>query len=370
MNQFKQPPRFLPIRTRTTMKMKLRIALITLLAAIANVAHADVVVTKNGSSINGKIMGIDKGKITIATDFAGEIVVDQAQVTSFSTDDPVYVSTEAGSTYLGPVKGDNSGLTVVSEDGEVATTIADVTEGWQPGAQSPTAIRQAAALESLKRKWAYEAAFDYAGKTGNTTSNGLAASFRATLEGMEDKLEFYARTRYEDTDGVKSADDARGGVDYTNELNNDFNWYVRSEFGRDLIKSIEMYSTAAAGFGYSFMDTDTRDFNVRTGLGYYFESYEDSDTESTNAISLDFGLFHEEIFKWGTLTNRLTYTPTIEDLGVFRLNHDSSVELPLKIQGWSIRTGISNSYDSQAKEISGKEELDTTYYVRMVLKWL
>ena len=40
----------------------------------------DVIVTKSGSKIVGKIQEIDGGKIKISTDFVGDIVVDQTQV--------------------------------------------------------------------------------------------------------------------------------------------------------------------------------------------------------------------------------------------------------------------------------------------------
>ena len=349
--------------------MKLKTALITTLALLASLANADVVVTKNGSTINGAILGIDAGRITVKTDFAGEIVIDQAQVASFTTDNPLYLTVANGSTYLGPVAGDASGLSVSSESGSLTTDVASVTESWQPGTQSPSSKRQAAAVDALKRKWAYEAAFDFTGKSGNSESTGLAAAFRATLKGAEDKLEFFAATNFEETDDAKSADDFRAGVDYSNNFSNKYNWYVRSEFGRDVVKGIETYSAAAAGFGYTFSDTATRSLNVRGGLGYRFESYEQEDRDSSNLASLDFGLLHKETYAWGVLVNRLTITPAIEDFGNFRLNHDSSVELPLKAEGWSIRAGVSNTYDSEA-DLSDKEELDTTYYLRMVLKWL
>ena len=40
----------------------------------------DVIVTKSGATIVGKIQEIDGGKIKISTDFVGDIVVDQTQV--------------------------------------------------------------------------------------------------------------------------------------------------------------------------------------------------------------------------------------------------------------------------------------------------
>ncbi|MGY8693659.1 MAG: hypothetical protein ACKVGW_05615, partial [Verrucomicrobiia bacterium] len=85
------------------MKSLIAITAAFLLAVAAS--FADVIVTKSGSTINGKIQGIAAGKIKIVTDFAGEIEIDQAQVESMSTDEPIFVAFESGASYEGTLKG-------------------------------------------------------------------------------------------------------------------------------------------------------------------------------------------------------------------------------------------------------------------------
>lgn len=349
--------------------MKFTTLLSASFALLATAAIADTVVTKDGSTISGKVLGIDDGKVTIATDFAGEITIEQSKVASLTTDAPVYVTLDSGTTLLGPVAGNASGLTVASDNGTMSTTLSNITESWKPGDKSPTEIRKAAEIKSLERHWAYEAAFDLTGKSGNSSSTGLGTNFRATLAGKEDTLAFFARANFQDTDDVKSADNARGGVDYSNNFGNSYNWYVRSEFGYDAIKDVDQFFNLSAGFGYVFTDNETRKLDVRAGVGYLSETYGDIAREDLSAASLDLGLTHKETLKWGTWVNRATFTPTIEDFGNFRFIYDTSLDLPLKSDNWSVRTGVNFDYDSEA-DLSGKKELDTTYYVRMVLKWL
>lgn len=357
--------------------MKFTFVITAALALLASAVTADVIVTKDGSTINGKIIEIDDGKLKIKTEFVGELLIDKTQIVSIKTEEPIYLMLEDGTTYVGSVSGDtSSGLAIDSKNGALSADFADVTEVWQPGTKSPSDMRAAAELESLQRKWSYEASFDLAGKSGNKDSTYLGTSLRATLKGKEDTLRFFARANFEDTDGVKSADDARAGVSYANNFADDYNWYVRSEFGYDAIKDIEQFFTAAAGFGYTFYDDDTRFLGVRAGLGYLYESYDDVlqngvyvPREETSAASLDFGAEHRQDYKWGSWNTYATYTPTIEDFGNFRFILDSSVDLPLKIEKWSLRAGVNFNYDSEAAE-SDLKELDTTYYLRMVLKWL
>ncbi len=330
-------------------------------ALLVSAVSADTIVTKGGSTINGKILGIDGGKISVKTDFAGKISIDQKLVESITTDEEVYVSLEDGSTVHGPVSGQDGTLTVAAPTGTVSTTIAAIDETWMPGEKSPTQI-------AAERKWTYEAAFDLTGKSGNKDSNGLGTNFRATLKGAEDTLAFFAKANFQEVDGDKSADNARGGVDYSNNFGKNYNWYVRTEFGYDAIKDIDQFFTVSGGFGYVFTDTDTRKLDVRGGLGYLSENYGAISREDTGAASFDLGLNHKETFKWGTWVNRATYTPTVEDFANFRFIYDTSVELPLKSEGWSIRTGLNFDYNSEV--VGTEKELDTTYYIRMVLKWL
>ncbi len=350
-------------------KLLASISAVILLAASS---IGDVIVTKSGSTIVGKIQEIDGGKIKVSTDFAGDIVVEQAQVEQMTTDEPIFVSIEGGSSYSGVVTGGPSGgLKIQTPDGELTTSVDKVQESWQPGTKSPTQVRQDTKMAELRRKWAYEAALDMTGKSGNSDSTGFGMSFRATLQGVDDKLAFYTRANFEETDGSKSADDARVGVDYSNQINDDWNWYISSELGRDVIKDTDIFVTTAAGFGYTVTNTESRFLNIRGGLGYRFEDYSQFSTpvrEQLNAASLDFGLEHKETLKWGRLVNRIKFTPTIEDFGSFRLYQDTALDLPLKAEQYSLRIGFANDYDSDA-DLSGKKELDTTYYIRMVLNW-
>lgn len=349
--------------------MKSTFAITTALSIFASAVTADVIVTKDGSTINGTILELDGGTLIFDTAFAGELEIDQADIVSVKTDDPIYLMLEDGTTYMGTVSGDVSSLAVDSSNGQITADFSRVKETWQTGEKSPSAIR-------AERKWTYEAAFDLAGKSGNKDSTYFGTSFRATLKGEDDTLRFSARANFEDTDGVKSADDARAGVSYAHNFSEDFNWYVRTAFGYDAIKEIEQYFTVAAGLGYTFFDEEKRFLGARAGVGYLYESYDDImvngmlvPREETNAASLDFGAEHRQDFKWGTWNTYALYTPTIEDFGNYRFNIDSSIDLPLKTEKWSIRAGINFDYDSEASE-SDLQELDTTYYLRMVLKWL
>jgi len=346
---------------------RLRFALRLLaLAGASPLAHADRVVTADGSVLQGQIAGIAQDVLTLSTSYAGEIEIDMAQVDHFDTDSPVYLSFGSGSAYFGEVEGREGGeLEIRTSDGELATSIAEVAEGWRQGDKSPAQRRREAELAKLERAWKYEASFDLTGKSGNSDAIGLASSFEATLQGPEDTLVFYAGANFSETDDEKSADDLRGGVDYSSQFSDHWNWYTRAEVGRDRIEDLEFYSTGAAGFSYIATDSERRRLAYRGGLSFRFESFEDGQT--VNSPGLDLSLIHRETFSWGVLDNSLTYLPVFEDFGTFRVIHDSGLELPLSAEGWRLRMGVRNNFNSEPQP--GKTELDTTYYTRLLLNW-
>ena len=153
----------------------------------------------------------------------------------------------------------------------MTTSVSNVKESWQLGDMSPI-------KRKMRRSWAYLAAFDLQGKSGNQSSTGFGMSFRATLNGPDDRLPFFSRANFEETDGTKSTDDARAGADYSNQINDQWNWYYSSELGHDVIKDTDLFVKTAGGFGHTITNTDSRFLNIPGGAGYRFEEYSDFST--------------------------------------------------------------------------------------------
>ncbi|MEC7906578.1 MAG: hypothetical protein VYC82_05080 [Verrucomicrobiota bacterium] len=118
--------------------MRRILSLLVVLLVVSENSFRDVIVTESGSRIVGTFKGIDGGKITVATDFAGEIVIDQGQVDQMSTEGPVFISLESGAPCSGKIDGAPDGnLTVATDNGDSAVTVERVKERWMSGEQSP-----------------------------------------------------------------------------------------------------------------------------------------------------------------------------------------------------------------------------------------
>ena len=86
-------------------KTQLLRASVALLAAAFSGANlsADVVETKSGARIVGKVSKIDGGSVVVSTDYAGAITIKQSEVTSITTDAPVAVRLASGTRIDGKI---------------------------------------------------------------------------------------------------------------------------------------------------------------------------------------------------------------------------------------------------------------------------
>ena len=209
-------------------------------------AHADVVETNNGARLVGEIEKIAEGHIIMKTAYADVITIKQSDVTSIATDKPISVRLESGTVLEGTLSSQNGEVQISGSDGRLTTSVPRIAAIWPAGAQDPR-------IAALERSWAYEAAVDIAGKSGNSEQIGTQVSGRAVLKTDRDTLQFYTAYNRQVTDDVKAADEFKAGVDYANNFSGKRSWYVRTEGGFDRVKDIDLYNVSAVGLGYDFI---------------------------------------------------------------------------------------------------------------------
>ncbi len=347
------------------------LALVSFALMIAAPLAADVVETKNGARLVGKVTKIEDGKVHLTTDFAGDLVIKQSEVTAISTDAPVFVRLASGTVLEGTVAGEGDTIKIAGADGVLTTQVAKVAASWGPGGEDPQVTAMKADLAARDRKWSLQTTFDLTGRSGNTNATGLAAGFTATLKGQKDALKFYGTTNYassEDAAGVetKTADELIVGVDYSTFFSEHAGWFMRQELERDNVEGVDLRSTTDAGFKYRAIKNDRQELNVRVGAGYRFESYSTGADNGGAVASL--GL--NNVFKVGSFTNLVTdlqYLPSIDDFADYRFVHDSAFEIPLSAGFWKLRVGLNNQFNSRPQP--GRKDMDTTYYTRLILNW-
>lgn len=319
---------------------------------------ADTVEIRGGARIIGKISKIDGGSVVVSTDYAGSITIKQSEVTSLTTDEPIAVRLASGTRFDGKVTAvAGGGIQIAGSDGTISTSVDKVTTSWKAGAVDPL----------IDRHWAYEASVDVSGKTGTKEQIGTAAEFRAALKTHQDLLQFYTSYNRQLADGLKAADQLKAGVDYQNNFSGRSSWYARDEGGFDRVKDIDLYNIAAVGYGFDMIKKPKRTLTGRAGFSFRYEGYGSPTTPDVKSAGLDFGLQNDMEFGNSKLVNRLSYVPSFNDFGNYRVTHESFYQIPLAHPAWKIRLGLSNDYNSTPPP--GIEKLDTSYFTRLVLSW-
>jgi len=344
----------------TSIKFSLALLALLLAGALAVPLRADVVETKNGARIVGKVTRIEKGTVVVDTNYAGTISVKQAEVTAITTDAPLAVRLDSGTHLEGTLSGAGGAERITGADAAVDTEVGKVAASWPVGTEDP-------AVAARRRHWGYSASLDMNGTSGNKSQLGTAGGFRATLTGPGDVLAYYTNYNRQVTDGEKSADQFKAGIDYSNNFDRRSSWYVRDEGGFDRIQDIGFYNTSAAGYGFDVVKKPKHLLTFRAGLSFRYENYNNALTPDVKSAGLDAGMNHELYFGSGKIVNRVSYVPGFADFGNYRLTHENFYEVPLANPAWKLRLGVSGDYNS--RPAPGLERLDTTYFTRLLLNW-
>lgn len=345
--------------TKYLLNMALALAMALAARAVDRIELAD------GSVVYGRIVSAEAGFFKVDTTFAATIVIAQDKIRSFTTDEAVNVQLVSGSTALGRVQVSDTGILVAAPAGQLTAPTGQVTAVWRAGADSPEVRKLKDAAAKAARNWAYEAALAINGRTGGSERFAGAVSLKATLESTQDKLVFMLQAEQADDNGVETANRQFASADYSAFVSPLNVWYARTSLEKDAIKALDLRSTTAVGMGRKLIKRDLQDLELRAGISYTYEAY--ANGTNFDSPGLDFAFIHAYKFKNGLMTNSLTYTPTFEDFGNYRVHHESTYEMPITASLWKLRMGISNDYTSMPQP--GIERLDTLYFTSLILNW-
>lgn len=353
------------MHTLTFRKVTAIVITATLATSMASIAFADRVELQDGSVIHGTLTAVKNSQLTVETTFSGAIIIEQAAVTAFTTDDAVHLSLADGSELLGILVGTADGISVRTENGAQCITPAAVSALWRQGADSPEVGAARALAERTARRWTYETALAVAGRSGVRDKFGANFGIKATLASAQDKLVLSGAAERAEDNGVETVDRHSAGIDYSSFITPDNGWYARTTLEVDEIKALDLRSTSGFGFSRKLITTSTQDLEFRAGIGYLHENYADSTRFSSTGLDLAF--LHRYMFGDARMTNTLTYTPAFQDFGNYRLLHESALEIPLAAAFWKLKLGLINDYHSRPPD--GVESLDTIYSTSLILSW-
>jgi len=307
---------------------------------------ADQVVLKNGDTITGAIVKKDGAKLTIKSEFLGEVSMPWTAVKSLKSDTDLTVVLPGGESVLGKINTSGDKLEVVTSTATKSAPLADV-----------GAVRNAAeqhTFEHLQHPgflelWTgtYDLGLGLA--RGNAHTETLTNAFNATRITRRDKItvtfnEIYATARVntalpsgaEISTTNTTASAVRGSWTYNRDITPRFFISTLNGYEHDRFQDLTLRFVAGGGFGVNAIKTDNTNLSFTGGGDYEHESF--TNNLSRNSGEANFGDdFLHKFTSTTNVTQSFRFFPNLTFTGQYRVNFDVSIVTAVKKWlGWHV----------------------------------
>ena len=272
-----------------------------------SVLSQDKVTLSNGDVVNGEIVAMAAGKVTIRSVVMGDVVFPITEVTDITTGEAVTLQTKEGQLWRRRIIGiDDDKLRL---DGE------EVVGGLRLGN-----LDMINPPEKEATKWSGSLKTTALYTSGNTRRESVGVLFDASRSTKTDRVTVDAIWNYgtdqDRSTNVKTLTQRRtgGGAKYDFFLSE--RWYALGTARAlgDTLADLELRFTSGLGVGYTIIDDGVTILLSEAGLSYYIEDYRTSGLASEETVSLRIAYRLEHQISDDTkLIHRLEALPSIED---------------------------------------------------------
>ena len=315
----------------------------SLIVKISDSKVKDSLILKNGDIIVGEIKSLDKGVVTIETDYSkNDFTIEWSGIKDIYSKSVFLITLEDGTRFNGSfktLKGKNIVVIETSDHKRVETTLQDIVF-----------------LKGLKSDFwnRVDASFDV-GITLTKANNLRQSSVKANLGYLAEKweLNLYYNDVRSRQDSVAQTKHTQGGTSFKYFLQND--WYLGTslDFLSNTEQALKLRTTGKLGAGNYLKHTNKSYWAVGAGLSYNNESFTNN-TENRNSIEGFVGS-QLNLFDIGDLDllSSLYVYPSITESGRLRTDFslDTKYDLPLDFY---IKINVSLNYDNRPA-VAGNE---------------
>lgn len=305
--------------------MRKILASIVLLCSCCAALRAEQVTLKNGDRLTGAIVSLGDKKLTIKTEYAGEITIAWDAVAQFTSANPMVVTRTDKQVITGPVTAQDSSVVVNGTSGAQTIPQSDVV-------YIRSMADQAAYEKSLHpgflEGWAGGGNFGVALARGNSDTTNIALGFNADRKTTTDEWTIVAASLYStstaDNVTTTSANALGGSIRYDRNLTKRLFAYGLFNGMYDHAQDLDVRLSPNGGLGFHLIATPMTTLDVLGGIGYTYESY--STPLVNNFINANVGEELNHKFTATTsLYERLYFFPYLNNAGNYRGTFDFGV---------------------------------------------
>ncbi len=325
---------------------------------------ADQVTMKNGDRLTGTIVKFDGEKLTMKSEFAGEVQIPWTAIEKATSDKAVYVTSKDGRVLIGT-------LTITERGIEVQTSqVGTVFLGKDAIQLIRSKDEQSAYEAELARQrlamWSGSADAGLSATRGNSDTLLISLGTQAARATQRDKLSLNAAALFarNSTTGVSitTAEAIRGGARYDRDISKRLFGFGLTDLEHDKFQQLKLRLVLGGGLGYHARKTERMRLDLFGGGSYNREKFSTGLTRNSAEA-----LFGEELsYKLSAVTSlsqRAVLFPNLSDFGKYRFAFDLTGVTKLTRQ-LGLQATISDRYQSNPLPGIKKNDLLLTTGIR------
>jgi putative salt-induced outer membrane protein YdiY len=316
-------------------------ALVFLLIS-AGQLFADEILLENGDRLTGTVIKLEGGKLTLKTEYAGEIQIPVEKIKKLVTENPVEVHLGTGEVIKGKLKTVEEGkLEVEPSPDRTAATVE---------------LNKVASINPPPVKWHGSINLGGSLQTGNTTRNSASVAAAAMRRTEDDRFSLKFLYNYASDSGATSARNTYGDLKYDYFFTKKYYSYLGVNLLNDKFQDLQLRTTAGPGAGYQIWDDPVKGLSVEGGFAYIWEQHISNPNKQYAAARLAAD-FRYQIFKFLAFTEYIQLYPSINYGGHYTLRNEAALISPLG-SGWALR--LANIWQRNSDPDPGLDKDDFT----------
>ena len=297
---------------------------IALVCCCCVVLCAEEVTLKNGDRLTGTIVSMDDKKLTVKTDYAGDITIDRSAVAQFSSPEALVVTRTNNQVVSGPVTQQDSSITVTSTSGAQTIPLSDVAVIRSPADQ---AAYEKSLHPGFLEGWAGGGNFGLGLARGNSDTTNVALGFNADRKTTTDEWTLTAASLYSTSTAnnvtTPSANNFFGALRYSRNITKRLFGFGLFAGGYDHLQLLDERLSPSGGLGFHVIASKVTTLDLLGGIGYTYENYSAGGVNNmglvNNFINATVGEEFAHNFTANTaVTENLYFFPYLNDTGNYR----------------------------------------------------
>lgn len=277
-------------------------------------AIADTVKLKNGDILSGTVVKKETDKLVLQTQYAGEVKINWADISSLSTETPVKVMMANDATFTGAIE--------PAEDGRAKVKLTGLNTNTEIELKDLAYINPSAAVSGHGVDWTGYANVGGATTSGNTDNNQIRFDVEGIARSKQNRYTIGAYVNRASANNESTAFNSKGYTQYDHFLNKQLYLYATGALENDKFRDINLRSSAGIGSGYQVYESDSLNLSVEGGLNYISTDFKQADDERYAsgrwALKYDQLVFknvkffhqHEVLFSIEEIANTLVFSKT------------------------------------------------------------